>query len=134
MNCKQIVIDYLKANRFDGLCNPEIPCGCLIDDLAPCGFGMGCLAYCQPGHKETVDEYAVCYCESQGTKHWHVCIKESRYKSFEEHFEDAVNWLCECGERCSPTSEKWRWNGQQWEHHHGYPIGHVVTERVEVKS
>ena len=36
-------------------------------------------------------------------------------------------WRCsypECGE--SPKYDGvWRWSGDAWEHHHGYPIGHV---------
>lgn len=33
---KEIIISYMKENNFTSLCNPEIPCGCTIEDLAPC--------------------------------------------------------------------------------------------------
>jgi hypothetical protein len=35
MTVDEIIVDYLKTNGFDGLCNVE--CGCPIDDLHPCG-------------------------------------------------------------------------------------------------
>lgn len=36
MNIKEITIEYLKANGFDGLCNGDIECGCRLVDLMPC--------------------------------------------------------------------------------------------------
>lgn len=48
MNVRDIVIQYLEANGFDGLYAPG-ECGCEIADLAPCddiGFGE-----CKPGVK-----------------------------------------------------------------------------------
>ena len=91
---------------------------------------------CHPGYREDVDEHAVCECDGQGTKHWHVCIEkqpdiDGRWR---KHFDEAAEWLCDCGERCVPTSEHWRWNGTDWEHYHGYPIGHVAATRVVVKE
>lgn len=37
MNCRQMIIRHLLEIGADGLCNPEIECGCGPDDLRPCG-------------------------------------------------------------------------------------------------
>ncbi len=37
MNVKEIVQEWIRGEDKDGLWNPEIPCGCGLDDLAPCG-------------------------------------------------------------------------------------------------
>jgi hypothetical protein len=36
MNVKQMVKTMLKLGRYDGLCNVDTECGCLLEDLAPC--------------------------------------------------------------------------------------------------
>lgn len=34
-------------------------------------------------------------------------------------------WRCEqCGELADPMSSRWRWNGEEWQHHHDI-VGHV---------
>lgn len=42
-NVIQIVRSYLEENGYDGLIDDYGECGCLTDDLAPCGIlGMSC--------------------------------------------------------------------------------------------
>jgi hypothetical protein len=47
---------------------------------------------------------------------------------------DTEGVICECGKKCDPSSSEWRWNGACWEHHHGYPIGHVPVLRQTAKE
>lgn len=43
---------------------------------------------------------------------------------------ESKHWYCtSCGEQCQALSAKWRFNGDEWEHHHDYPMGHVLAER-----
>lgn len=46
MNVKEIIKNYLKKNKYEGLCH--IGCGCDIDDLAPC---CGNIIECIPAYK-----------------------------------------------------------------------------------
>ena len=52
MNVKKIVVQYLRDGKFDGLWNAWAECGCLIDDLAPCG---DLPLDCEPGYKIPCD-------------------------------------------------------------------------------
>jgi len=57
MTVKEIVLEYLKANGYGGLCNDD-DCGCHDDDLMPCGTeGVeNCEAcYKVPVHCDTCD-------------------------------------------------------------------------------
>jgi hypothetical protein len=36
MNAKSILVKGLRELGADGLCLPELDCGCGLDDLAPC--------------------------------------------------------------------------------------------------
>lgn len=52
MNIKEIVLDYLKAHAFEGLCCEEGECGCDLEDLMECGgYEGGPWPSCKPGYK-----------------------------------------------------------------------------------
>jgi hypothetical protein len=36
-NVREFLAKKLKEEGFDGLVNPDVECGCSIDDIAPCG-------------------------------------------------------------------------------------------------
>ena len=40
-NIKEIIIEYLKKNNVDGLCNSTVECGCGIDNLFLCESSFG---------------------------------------------------------------------------------------------
>lgn len=50
MTCKDIVIEYLQAHGYQGLTCPDVPCGCGIQDFAPCD---GNFSACEPAYAET---------------------------------------------------------------------------------
>lgn len=120
IDVRGIVFDWLTEHGYDGLANPDAECGCLLSDLAPCG---GMLDECRPGRKIAVDK---CRCDLDPVGHdWHVVVDEEK-----NGLDAAGEWVCDCGERCDPQSENWRWNGCDWEHFHGYPMGHVIATRI----
>ena len=57
MNVKEIVEKYLTDGHFDGLCNVDLECGCVIGDLFPCGEYF---AECEPGHRRIKDDSCSC--------------------------------------------------------------------------
>lgn len=69
MNVNDIVAEYLRANKYDGLCLPEHECACLLDDLAPC---RAMSERCQPGRRLNVSAGTPCWCDESGTDHWHI--------------------------------------------------------------
>ena len=50
MTVKEIIKQYLKANGYDGLCDPRNECGCLIGDLMSCTGYEGICDGCEPGY------------------------------------------------------------------------------------
>ena len=67
MTVNQIIIDYLKTNSFEGLCNDD--CGCGLEDLAPCDEMK---PECTPAYK--------CKCAAEGKcEHGHLgCYLEHK--------------------------------------------------------
>jgi len=45
---KDILLDHLIKNNFDGLCHCETECGCSFDDLLACGEDF---SDCTPAYK-----------------------------------------------------------------------------------
>lgn len=43
---KEMVREFLDANGYDGLCNPDAECGCMKDDLFICGYGQAGSCVC----------------------------------------------------------------------------------------
>lgn len=54
MDCKEIVIEWLKQHGADGLCEPDTECGCGLEDFAPCGDGP--YPHCKPAKAATLGD------------------------------------------------------------------------------
>lgn len=52
----EIVKAHLVSGGFDGLVMPDAECGCLLDDLAPCG---GDISDCEPGYRGVQPDDAI---------------------------------------------------------------------------
>lgn len=53
MTVKEIILDFLNKNNYDGLFNPDINCGCGIDDFIPCDITID---ECQPAYKKKCEK------------------------------------------------------------------------------
>jgi len=63
---REILVDWLKANGYEGLSNPRQACGCEVDDLELCA-AVG--EECEAGHKVPCDPET---CEADGDCPWHM--------------------------------------------------------------
>ena len=53
MNVIEIIKEYLTNNGYEGLCNPDIECGCGMRGLMPCGEYSG---DCEPAMFHTKED------------------------------------------------------------------------------
>ena len=58
--------------------------------------------------------------------------KSNKSTQLIQFLHDAKKFKCSvCGEIANPTNPDWRWNGENWEHYHGYPIGHMPAKKIK---
>lgn len=60
MDVTEIIKVYLQKHGYDGLCNPDLECGCGVDDLQPCyepPWGDGGCDKCVAARKNTDGMY-----------------------------------------------------------------------------
>ena len=48
MTLRELTEEWLKEHGFDGLCNPDLECGCKLGDLMPCTDPWP--EECEPGY------------------------------------------------------------------------------------
>lgn len=128
----------LKNDGYEGLYHPEGYCACNLTDLMKNCDDMGYAYYDAPCRRGV---QVPCRC-GEGCS-YHIVPKEGDieaekgfWDTMKEVFDDAKNWRCtECGKSPDdgPNDGSWRYAGSiiGWEHHHGYPVGHVQAERIK---
>lgn len=74
MYIKRLILEHLERKGYDGLWCPEVPCGCLKEDLAPCCLNSEDMDWssCAAGYRRDVSASEKCGCDGQGTDHWHI--------------------------------------------------------------
>lgn len=66
MTLKEIVKQWLEENGYDGLCNPDDECGCVLEDFMSCGEPG---EHCEAGHRlDGENEDGVGYLVAPGRK------------------------------------------------------------------
>ena len=81
--------------------------------------------------KTLVHEDVLAVCEAAEAAQTEIARinKDRELLIYERDVAQAIN-RCECGEELNPCGNDWRWNGECWEHHHGYPIGHCAQRHL----
>lgn len=75
MNNFDIIANYLRKNKFDGLVSGGGECGCELSDLWPC---ENMQSDCRPGYKIKCDPDN---CSADGDCDWHIGIKKTKSKA-----------------------------------------------------
>jgi len=81
MTVNEIVNEYLKANGYDGLYNPDGECACKVGTLASCG---GPCDECEPG-------YGVPCPHNCGEHLYHIVAKKPSDKPHEKEWNVSVH-------------------------------------------
>ncbi len=69
MTTKDIVIKFLVENGYDGLCLPDLECGCGLDDFAPC---EGIDGNCEPAIRIKKEDLSEEEREAQMLEHGNI--------------------------------------------------------------
>lgn len=82
MNCTEIIKEYLQQNRFDGLVNTDMECGCTTEDFAPCHESN--FSDCEPAYKHKANcRQCDTKCDGYSEEKDHVCFSTIRPFDFD---------------------------------------------------